>query len=61
MAQRDQLDQALEDLMQSLGDTLSLLSILRDLRRSADRLLLPLRDQLSVTRDAIDATIRSLS
>jgi ABC-type transporter Mla subunit MlaD len=61
MAQRDQLDQALEDLAQALGNTISILSILRDLRRNADRLLVPFRDQLSVVRDAIDATMRSLS
>jgi hypothetical protein len=60
MAQPDELDQALEDLVQALADSLSILRILVDLRRSADRLLLPLRDQLSITRDAIDDTIRRI-
>jgi hypothetical protein len=61
MAQPDERDQALEDLMQALADSLSILRILVDRRRSADRLLVSLRTQLHVTRDAIDGLIRSLS
>jgi hypothetical protein len=60
MAQSSELDQALENLTQALSDTLSLLNILRDLQRSKDRLLVPFRDQLDVTRDAIDKVIRHL-
>ena len=60
MAQSSELDQALENLAQALSNTLSLLNILRDLQRSADRLLVPFRDQLDVTREAIDGVIRHL-
>jgi ABC-type transporter Mla subunit MlaD len=60
MAQSSELDQALENLAQALSDTLSLLNIVRDLQRSTDRLLVPLHDQLNVTRDAIDGVMRHL-
>jgi ABC-type transporter Mla subunit MlaD len=60
MAQSSELDQALENLAQALSDALSLLNILRDLQRSKDRLLVPFRDQLDVTRDAIDKVIHHL-
>jgi hypothetical protein len=60
MAQSSELDQALENLAQALSDTLSLLNIVRDLQRSTDRLLVPLHDQLHVTRDAIDGVMRQL-
>jgi hypothetical protein len=60
MAQSSELDQALDKLVQVLTDTLSLLRILRDLRRSSDLLLVPFRVQLDVTRDAIEGVIRHL-
>ena len=60
MVQSSELDQALENLVQVLTDTLSLLSILRDLRRSSDLLSVPFRVQLDVTRDAIDNVVRHL-
>ncbi len=60
MAQSSKLDQALGNLAQALSDTLSLLNILRDLQRSRDRLLVPFRDQLDVTRGAIDWVIHHL-
>jgi hypothetical protein len=56
----NQLDQALEDLVQALADTLSVLRILMDLRRASDRLLIPFRNQLSLSKDAIDAVMRHL-
>jgi hypothetical protein len=60
MAQSSELDQALEPLVEALSDTLSLLNIVRDLQRSADRLLVPLHHQLGVARDAIDGVMRHL-
>lgn len=60
MAQSSELDQALEKLVETLSDTLSMLNILRDLQRSRDRLLRPFRRQLGVARDSIDGVIRHL-
>jgi hypothetical protein len=46
MAQPDPLDDALTDLAQAFADIGLILNIVRELRRNADRLRDPLKDEL---------------
>jgi hypothetical protein len=46
MAQPDPLDDALTDLAQAFADIGLVLDVLRQLRRNADRLRAPLKDEL---------------
>jgi hypothetical protein len=46
MAQPDPLDDALADLAQAFADSGLILNIIRELRRNADRLRNPLKDEL---------------
>jgi hypothetical protein len=54
------LDSALLQLRDSLGDLATLTNIIIGLRRNAARLTLPLASVLVETRDAIDHTLRLL-